>query len=32
MRSSLHVPVLLEETMDFLGVNREGIYVDCTIG
>ncbi|MGB3863581.1 MAG: 16S rRNA (cytosine(1402)-N(4))-methyltransferase RsmH, partial [Candidatus Aminicenantaceae bacterium] len=28
----LHVPVLLEETMDFLGVNREGIYVDCTIG
>ncbi|MGB6340208.1 MAG: 16S rRNA (cytosine(1402)-N(4))-methyltransferase RsmH [Candidatus Aminicenantaceae bacterium] len=31
MRSSLHVPVLLEETMDFLGVNREGIYVDCTI-
>jgi 16S rRNA (cytosine1402-N4)-methyltransferase len=32
MRSSLHVPVLLEETMDFLGVDREGIYVDCTIG
>jgi 16S rRNA (cytosine1402-N4)-methyltransferase len=32
MRGSLHVPVLLEETMDFLGVNREGIYVDCTIG
>jgi len=32
MRSSLHVPVLLEETMDFLGVNREGVYIDCTIG
>jgi len=32
MRDSLHVPVLLEEAMDFLGVNREGIYVDCTIG
>jgi 16S rRNA (cytosine1402-N4)-methyltransferase len=32
MRSSLHVPVLLEETMCFLGVNREGTYVDCTIG
>ncbi len=32
MRNSLHVPVLLEETMDFLGVNRDGIYVDCTIG
>ena len=32
MRSCLHVPVLLEETMDFLGANRDGIYVDCTIG
>jgi 16S rRNA (cytosine1402-N4)-methyltransferase len=32
MRSTLHVPVLLEEAMDFLGVNREGIYIDCTIG
>jgi 16S rRNA (cytosine1402-N4)-methyltransferase len=32
MRSSLHVPVLLEETMDFLGVDREGIYIDCTVG
>ena len=32
MRDSVHVPVLLEEAMDFLGVNREGIYVDCTIG
>ena len=32
MRSNLHVPVLLEETMDFLGVNRDGIYVDCTVG
>jgi 16S rRNA (cytosine1402-N4)-methyltransferase len=32
MRSSLHVPVLLEEAMDFLGVNRDGIYVDCTVG
>ena len=32
MRNSLHVPVLLEETMDFLGVNRDGIYVDCTVG
>lgn len=32
MRGILHVPVLLEETMDFLGAEREGIYVDCTIG
>lgn len=32
MRNNLHVPVLLEEAMDFLGVNREGTYVDCTIG
>jgi len=32
MRSILHVPVLLEEALHYLGVMREGIYVDCTIG
>jgi len=32
MRSILHVPVLLEEALDYMGVMREGIYVDCTIG
>jgi 16S rRNA (cytosine1402-N4)-methyltransferase len=32
MRSCLHVPVLPEEALHYLGVMREGIYVDCTIG
>jgi len=32
MTSSPHIPVLLQETMQFLNVSREGIYVDCTIG
>ncbi len=27
-----HIPVLLEEVMDYLDINRKGIYVDCTIG
>ena len=27
-----HVPVLLEETMDFLHVRPGGTYVDCTLG
>jgi 16S rRNA (cytosine1402-N4)-methyltransferase len=32
MRNCLHVPVLPEEALHYLGVMREGIYVDCTIG
>jgi 16S rRNA (cytosine1402-N4)-methyltransferase len=27
-----HVPVLLNETLDGLNVNPNGIYVDCTVG
>ncbi|AYD40638.1 16S rRNA (cytosine(1402)-N(4))-methyltransferase RsmH [Clostridium fermenticellae] len=27
-----HVPVLLEETIESLNINKNGIYVDCTIG
>lgn len=27
-----HVPVLLQETIDSLEINPEGIYVDCTAG
>jgi len=32
MNGNGHIPVLLEEVLDYLGTNREGIYVDCTIG
>jgi 16S rRNA (cytosine1402-N4)-methyltransferase len=27
-----HLPVLLEEVMDYLDIKRKGIYVDCTLG
>ncbi len=32
MIESSHIPVLLEEVMDYLDIRRKGIYVDCTIG
>jgi 16S rRNA (cytosine1402-N4)-methyltransferase len=32
MIESSHVPVLLEEVMYYLDIEREGIYIDCTIG
>ncbi|MBE4703950.1 16S rRNA (cytosine(1402)-N(4))-methyltransferase RsmH [Spiroplasma platyhelix] len=33
MKESLvHVPVMLKETIDFLQVKPDGIYVDCTLG
>jgi 16S rRNA (cytosine1402-N4)-methyltransferase len=32
MNGNGHVPVLLEEVLDYLDSEREGIYVDCTIG
>lgn len=31
-RSERHVPVLLQEAMDFLNVRTGGLYVDCTLG
>ena len=27
-----HIPVLLEETIEGLNINPDGIYVDCTMG
>ncbi|MBN1224355.1 MAG: 16S rRNA (cytosine(1402)-N(4))-methyltransferase RsmH [Candidatus Aminicenantes bacterium] len=32
MRDIAHVPVLPEETLQYLGAIREGTYIDCTIG
>jgi len=32
MKTGIHIPVLLEEVMDYLAVEREGIYIDCTLG
>jgi 16S rRNA (cytosine1402-N4)-methyltransferase len=32
MNGSSHIPVLVEEVMDYLNIQREGVYVDCTIG
>lgn len=28
----IHVPVLLQETIDSLNINPEGFYIDCTLG
>lgn len=32
MNGSSHIPVLVEEVMDYLDVQRKGVYIDCTIG
>ncbi len=32
MIRSSHIPVLVEEVMEYLDVGRNGVYVDCTIG
>jgi 16S rRNA (cytosine1402-N4)-methyltransferase len=31
-RELRHVPVLFEETMDFLRIRPDGVYADCTLG
>ncbi|CAI2196213.1 19378_t:CDS:2, partial [Funneliformis geosporum] len=30
--SGIHVPVMLKETLDYLNLKQEGIYIDCTFG
>ncbi len=32
MNKSSHIPVLVEEVMDYLDIQRKGVYVDCTVG
>jgi 16S rRNA (cytosine1402-N4)-methyltransferase len=32
MIESSHIPVLLEEVMEYLNIERNGVYFDCTIG
>lgn len=32
MEEYKHIPVLLEETIEGLNINTDGIYVDCTMG
>ena len=32
MNGNGHIPVLLEEVLDYLDIRREGVYVDCTLG
>jgi len=32
MRDAAHVPVLLNEALEYLGARREGTFIDCTIG
>jgi 16S rRNA (cytosine1402-N4)-methyltransferase len=28
----IHVPVMLHETLEYLDLKEDGIYVDCTFG
>lgn len=32
MNGNNHIPVLLEEALNLLDIEREGVYIDCTIG
>jgi len=30
--SNQHIPVMLNEVLDYLNIRNEGTYVDCTFG
>jgi len=32
MNGTSHIPVLLEEVLEYLDISRKGTYVDCTLG
>ncbi|CAH1755697.1 7434_t:CDS:10 [Entrophospora sp. SA101] len=32
INNGIHVPVMLNEVLDYLNLKKEGIYVDCTFG
>ncbi|MFB0565672.1 MAG: 16S rRNA (cytosine(1402)-N(4))-methyltransferase RsmH [Candidatus Aminicenantaceae bacterium] len=32
MNGSGHTPALLEELLNYLDINRKGVYIDCTLG
>lgn len=32
MNGNSHIPVLLKEVLDYLAVERAGMYIDCTLG
>ncbi|MGL5246021.1 MAG: 16S rRNA (cytosine(1402)-N(4))-methyltransferase RsmH [Mycoplasmoidaceae bacterium] len=32
MNRKLHIPVLLDESIDSLNIKKDGIYIDCTFG
>ncbi|RHZ35487.1 16S rRNA (cytosine(1402)-N(4))-methyltransferase RsmH [endosymbiont GvMRE of Glomus versiforme] len=32
VNNGIHVPVMLNEVLDYLNLKKEGIYVDCTFG
>lgn len=31
-KNKKHIPVLLKETIEFLNIKYEGVYIDCTLG
>ena len=32
INSGIHIPVMLNEVLNYLNLKKEGIYIDCTFG